>query len=166
YLAGENSLRGKIAAQSRYRFLRIELVSDRCVRLGFVRREEAAGMQIVGRRFGTRQRPFLFIAPMATDKNPAFGSLMAIAAAHHVNADRRLAIYAIVDMLQNVIEPAQLKGIQIDGGIRSELRFSGVADIGLAVNPGADNQPLRTLLGPAQTGVVEICHLQGPRIVP
>src|SRR5262249_11422400 len=89
-----------------------------------------------------------------------------ISTAHHKNPDRRLAIYPIVDPLQPMIEPAQLKLVEIDRCLGSELRFAGVAASSSSMRPRPHDQPLHTLLVLAQRDVIEVRHLRPPRVIP
>ena len=84
-----------------------------------------SGVQIVRRRLRARQRPLLLVAPVAADEDAAFRRLVRIAAAHHIDADRRLAVHAVVDSLQPMVEPAQMKRPEIERRVFGELRLAG-----------------------------------------
>src|ERR1700680_4227284 len=103
---------------------------------------------------------------MTTDEDAPLRGFVAAAAAHDVNANGRFALHAVVHALEPMIEPALLERIEVDGRIRRELRLSGVAYARTAVSPGTDDEPLRALLVLAQSGEVQVRHLQGPGVVP
>src|SRR6516225_5361152 len=93
-----------------------------------------------------RERPLLLIAPMAADEHAPFRRLVRVPSAHHVDPHRRLAVDTVVDALEPPIEPAQLEGVEIDGGIGRELRVPRVAETRAAVGPGAYDESLQALL--------------------
>src|SRR6516164_6391870 len=109
-------------------------------------REHPARVQEVRRELRARERPLLLIAPAPADEHAALRGLVRVPSSHDVDAHRRLAIDAVVDALEPAIEPTQLEGVEIDGGIGLELRVAGVAETRAAVGPGADDEPLQTLL--------------------
>src|SRR5215469_7384344 len=103
---------------------------------------------------------------MPADKNPPLRSFVRIATAHHKNPHRRLAIYPIVNSLQPMIEPAQLKLVEIDCRLCSELRFACVAASSPSVRPRPHDQSLHTLLVLTQRDVIEVGHLRSPGVIP
>ena len=52
------------------------------------------------------------VAPVAANKNTTFRGLVPVPAAHHIDAHRRLAIHAVIDSLEQMVEPAQVKCIR------------------------------------------------------
>src|SRR5207247_9805425 len=108
----------------RNRAFGVEWVMRGRARTWRARGQAAVRVQVVGRRNGARQRPLALVAPAAADKNPAFGCSVRVAAAHDEDADGRLAVHAVVDPLQPVVEPAPMEGLEIKAGVRSELRLA------------------------------------------
>src|SRR5205085_11221465 len=139
---------------------------DRLRALGRRWREETARMQIPGRRPHARERPGLFVAPVPADKDAALGSLVSITAAHDVDAYRRIVLSAVVNAFEPVVEPAQLKFVQVDARVGRERRLSRNRIALMTVNPWADNQFLRTCLARAERREIDVGNLVGPGIVP
>jgi len=103
---------------------------------------------------------------MAADEHAPFRRLVRVPSAHHVDPHRRLAVDTVVDALEPPIEPAQLEGVEIDGGIGRELRVPRVAETRAAVGPGAYDESLQALLVRAEPGEVQVRDLQRPGVVP
>src|SRR5262249_25602789 len=99
-------LRRQVAAEGRDRTPRVEEVVRRRRVPGLVRRQRSPRPQVVGRRPPGGERPFLPLAPAPADEDTALRRPVAVAAAHHEDPDRRLAVDAVVDPLQPPIEPA------------------------------------------------------------
>src|SRR5215470_7639099 len=99
-------------------------------------------MQVVRRGRSSREWPLLFVPPIASHEDAAIGSLMGVAAAHDIHADRRLAIDTIVDSFQPMIEPVLAPRIEVEGRIVGELCFTREASCLPAVGPRTDDQPL------------------------
>src|SRR5579862_9581353 len=126
--------------------LRIEAIAHGGMRPGGLGRQCAPRMEVVSGRSRTGKRPFPLIAPVAADEHPAFGSLVRIAAAHHVDVYGRLALDAVVDALQPVVEPTLLECLEIDGRIGRELRLSGEVGFRTTVSPRANDEALQAVL--------------------
>jgi len=103
---------------------------------------------------------------MASYEDAAFRCFVGVASAHDVDEYGRLAIHSVVNALQPMIEPAQVKGGEIERRVVGELCLPGVTEILTAVDPWADDQALETLLGPAQLDEIYVGDLRSPGIVP
>src|SRR5439155_16844293 len=90
--------------------------------------QATARAQVVGRDGRAGERPLALVPPVSADENAAFGRLVRVAAAHHKDANGRVAIHAVVETLEPVIEPAELEGGEIERRLRPELRLAGVAE--------------------------------------
>ena len=97
---------------------------------------------------------------MASYEDAAFGCFVGIASAHDVNAHGRLAIRSVVNALQPMIKPSEVKRCEIERRVVGELRLPGVTEVFTAVDPRADDQALETLLGPAQFDEVYVRNLR------
>src|SRR3954447_85842 len=95
---------------------------------------------------GPCQRPLLFIPPTTADKNPSFWRFVSVSTAHHIDPDRRLPIYAVIDSLQPVIEPSCPPRIHGECGVGCELCVAGKGTALSPVCPRADNQSLQAPL--------------------
>src|SRR5260370_10715864 len=115
---------------------------------------------------GGSQRPFVFVAPMASYEDAAFRCFVGIASANDVNAQGRLAIHSVVNALQQMIKPSEVKRCKIERRVVGELGLPGVTEVFTAVDPRADDQALETLLGPAQFDEVYIRNLRSPGVIP
>ena len=89
-----------------------------------------------------------------------------VASAHHIDPHGRLAIHSVVDAFQPVIEPAQLKLREIERGILGKLRFAGVVQALRTMDPGADDESLKALLGFRRCWKIQIGDRRAPGIVP
>src|SRR2546423_12295952 len=104
------------------------------------RRQAAVCVQVVGRRNGARQWPFALVAPVAADKNPALGRSVRVAVTHDKDADGRLTVDTVVNSLEPAVEPAQMKGLEIERRVRPELCLARVAVRLAAVRPRPHDQ--------------------------
>src|SRR2546429_344219 len=144
--ARERPLGRDVATEGWHRIVWIEAIGQGGMGYRLVRRKRPVGVQVVRRRRRPGERPFLFIAPAPADEHPTLRGLVSVTAAHDIDAHRCLAVDAVVDTLQPMIEPALLEGVEIDGRVGRELRIARVARVRAAMGPGSDNQPLRALL--------------------
>ena len=99
---------------------------------------------------------------MTADEDSPLRRLVSVPAPHHVDVHGGFPIDSIIDPFQPMIEPAQLKCVQIDRGIRGKLAFTGVTELRAAVHPRTHDQPLQTLLVGAKGRVVQIGHGKTP----
>src|SRR5436305_6580995 len=104
-----------------------------------LRGQQPIRMYVVWRGHCALQRPFALLAPLSAYKDAAFCSFVGIATSHHKDANRRLAIYAILNSFQPTIEPALLESQKINRRIRTELSFPGVATRATTVSPRSHN---------------------------
>ncbi len=123
-------------------------------------------MQVVRRVDRARERPLVLLAPGATDKEPSLRGLVRVAAAHHEDTHRRLAVHAVLEALQPAIEPPQTKRVHVQGRRRTELGDPEKLWSLAAMRPRTDNQPLQALLRFRQLDIVEVRDLCAPRVVP
>ena len=123
-------------------------------------------MQVIRRDDSSRQRPFVLFTPVPADKDAAFRSLVRITSTHDKDSDRRFTIDSVIRALEPVVKPAQLKLIEVDCGLGTELGFAGIAAGSSAVGPGAHDQALQALLVLAERDVVQVCNLRTPGVIP
>src|SRR6516164_8014193 len=103
---------------------------------------------------------------MTTHENTPVRCFVTISSAHHIDSHRRLTVHSIVNSLEPVIEPSQMKAYKIKRCIVGELSFAGVADILPAVDPWSNDEPLQTFLVLAQLVEIYIPYLCAPGVVP
>src|SRR5260370_6575961 len=117
------------------------------------------------------QRPVGGLAPEPAMVEPAGRGFASGPAAHHKNADRRLAIDAIVEALDPAVEPAPPQGeeilreIAVDRGGWAEINLAGITERPVAMGPRAEDQLHRPALPTCQALVI-LHRGAGIRIVP
>ena len=124
-------------------------------------------MEVVRRERRVRQWPCRRLSPVAAVKQPAVLVLVAIAGAHHEQANRRIPIGARIETLQESIEPPEVERLVEVGDCRrrTELDVAGVRACVAAVDPRSDDELHRRCLDLRQAIEVQ----DGPagiRIVP
>src|ERR1022692_154695 len=159
-------VRRDIPPERGYWMTGIELVNPGCFVGRLPWRKQSPLMQVIRRDDSSRQRPFVLFTPVPADKDAAFRSLVRITSTHDKDSDRRFTIDSVIRSLEPAVKPAQLKLIEVDCGLGTELGFAGIAAGSSAVGPGAHNQALQALLVLAESDVVQVCNLRTPGVIP
>src|SRR4051812_11215979 len=117
-------------------------------------------MEVVRRIDGVRYRPILLGAPAAAMVHAPGGVLCPAAATHDEEPYRWLIGYAVLLALEPGVEPAQSDGQVVGRKIAVERRGGAEVDVTrigqrtIAMGPGTEDQPHRTLLASRQADVV------------
>src|SRR5215469_8688386 len=101
---------------------------------------------------------------MSADKDATLLRFVRVTATHHVKSDWLFAVDTVVDTLQKVVVPGQLRPREIDRGVVGELGFAGVAQGFGAMEPWADEQPLQARLRFPQRDVIQVGDRPRPRV--
>src|SRR5947209_15927920 len=103
-------------------------------------------MEIVRRGCCPCERPLLFVAPAATDKQASFGRFVCISSSHHIDPDGRFLRDAVVCAFQPVIEPSGAPRVNGECRIGGKLSISCEAATLSCMSPWSDRTPLTPLL--------------------
>src|SRR5438034_2196022 len=128
-----------VSSQRRHRMPRIKFISDRCFVCRLLGRKHSACVQVIGRDYGSRQRPFMLVAPVSTNRNPSLWGLVSVPSTHNEDSHRRLTVDPVIDPLQPVIKPPLLKLKEINAGLGPELRLARIAEPLSAMPPWPDD---------------------------
>src|SRR5581483_4010524 len=135
-----------VASERRHWMMRIKFVGVGGFCPGLLRRKNSISVKVVRRGHSSRQRPFMLVSPMPAYEESAFRCLVCVATAHDENSNRRLAINAVIHSLQPMIEPPQLKFIEVDRGVGTKFGFASVAASAASMSPRPNDQTLQAFL--------------------